>query len=322
MPIQSFRSPDISSKAITGYFFQEMEANQRKLWVDTIGNRFSSVQDTETYTGLGNVPQMREWLGGKDTHSFNQASVAITNKDWESTIRIHKKDLRRDKTQQIRARIGELSMKALSHEAKLISDLINAGTGTTLASCYDGKALYANDHSFGDSGTIDNTITYAITTAPVATPGTVADPSPAGFAHAILSGVTQLMTFKDDRGEPINEYLSNILVMYPTNYSRAASLTERQNVLGGLESNIVQSHPLTYQMVHNPRLTDTDALYVFDIGSSMRSFIVQEEVPPILKALAEGSDHEFHTNEHLYSVEKAGNVGLGRFDKTCHVTLV
>ena len=35
----------------------------------------------------------------------------------------------------------------------------------------------------------------------------------------------------------------------------------------------------------------------------------------VMKALAEGSDHEFFNNEVLFSVEKSGFAGLGRFDQ-------
>jgi len=321
MPIQTFNSPDISSRAITGYFFEELEANQKKFWTDVIGNRFASNQNTEEYTGLGNVPQMRKWLGSKDSHSFHQASVRITNEDFESTIRIAVKDLRRDKTNQLRARIGELAMKSLSHESKLISDIITDGETGSVASAFDGLPLYSATHSFGDSGAINNLLDFDVTTAPVQTPGVATNPSPAGFAHAILAGVERLMEFKDDRGEPINEFLSSIAVMFPTNLSNAAMLTERQNVLGGLESNIVQSHPLSYQMIMNPRLATGVDFYVFSTASMMRTFIVQEEFPPQLFPLAEGSDHKFFNNEHLYSVEKSGNVGIGRFDQTVKITL-
>src|SRR5258706_13937884 len=135
-------------------------------WTGSISNNFNSTQDTETYAGLGNVPQLREWLGGKQVKTLSEYFVQISNKDWESTIRFKNKDLRRDKTAQIQARMGELATRSLSHDAKLLSSIIDNGAGTTVATAYDGLALFSASHAVGSSGTIANSITVDISALP------------------------------------------------------------------------------------------------------------------------------------------------------------
>ena len=304
--------------------FQEMEVAQQRSWVAAIANRFQSNQELETYAGIGTVPQMREWIGAKQSHSFTEQSIQIRNKDWESTIRVKTKDLRRDKTTQLRARIGELMDRAVTHEAKLLSDLIENGSGTTLASCYDTKALFADDHSVGSSGTIDNNVSSDISDTPTATHGTTTDPSPGDFAHAVLNGVKTLRGFKDDRGEPINDMIGSLLIMVPVGLSKAAELALAQPTIAGNEANplLNSASRVSYQLAVNARLTWTDKFAIFRTDGRMKSLIIQEEVSPVFKALAEGSDYEFSNAEHQYSVEKAGNVGLGRFDQCALITFV
>ncbi len=60
---------------------------------------------------------------------------------------------------------------------------------------------------------------------------------------------------------------------------------------------------------------------IFRTDAPFKSLIIQHEVEPIVKALGAGSDNEFLNNEMLVSVEKSGNVGIGRFDQACLVTM-
>ena len=313
--------PNITSKNVIGMFFQEMEIAANRSWVSQITNEFTSNQATETYAGLGTVPQMREWLGGKQGKNFREQSLTITNKDWESTIEVAVKDLRRDKTGQLQIRIAELAERAMGHDAKLISDLIENGTGTTKGSCYDGLAFFADTHSVGSSGTIDNEKDVDISAVPVATHGTTTDPSVGEFVHAVLDGVSLIQSFKDDQGEPINENASSFLVMVPTGLSKVARLALSQQMISDGENNPLIADTINYNIVSNARLTWTDKFAVFRSDGRSKSFISQLEMAPMLKLLAEGSDYEFTNNAHLYSVEKCGNVGYGRFDQAALITL-
>lgn len=320
MPVQE--QEKITSKDVIGMLFQAMEQANANAWVPLISNEFTSTQATETYAGIGTSPQMREWLGGKKAKGFREQSLQISNKDWESTISIKVKDLRRDKTGYIQLRIQELMQRAVQHQAKLISDLIENGAATTLGACYDGKALFADDHGEGDSGTIDNKISVDISALPIdtAVAGTVSDPHPLEFAHSALQAVLTMQGFKDDQGEPINELANSFLIMVPTGLSKAARLAMSQPQIRQ-DSNPLINDTINYRVVVNPRLTWTDKFAVFRADGTFKPFISQIEEQPMFKALAEGSDHAFKEAEHLYSVEKSGNVGYGRFDQAVQVTM-
>lgn len=329
MPAQEFTT--IGSKGVIGMMFQAMEQAQRASWVDRISNTLTSNQATETYAGIGTVPQMREWLGGKNANSFSKQSLTISNKDYESTIRVNVKDLRRDKTGFLQMRINELMARAASHDQKLLSTLIENGAGTTIATGYDGLALFSSSHSVGDSGTTDNTIDVDISALPTGdttgSHGSTTAPSVGEAALAIQAGIKQMLGFKDDQGEPINEGMSDVVIMVPVGLSDAfeAALSSVYLAQGMSNPTLSQSNPngggIRKTLAVNSRLTWTDKFAVFRADAPVKALIIQREVEPMFKALAEGSDYEFTENAHLYSVEKSGNVGLGRFDQACLVTL-
>jgi phage major head subunit gpT-like protein len=49
--------------------------------------------------------------------AFNGQGITIANKHYEATIEVLKKDARRDKTGQIRARMGEFALRGQTHWA-------------------------------------------------------------------------------------------------------------------------------------------------------------------------------------------------------------
>lgn len=322
----------IGVKGIVGMYFQALESYSGMSWVSRLANRFTSTAASETYAGIGNSPVLREWLGGKQPKGFTEQSLIITNKDFEATLRIKNKDRRRDKTGLIQARIAELAQRTVTHDASLLSTLIENGAATTYASCYDAKALFADDHSVGASGTIDNNISVDISALPTGdttgSHGSVTAPSVGEMALSIQAGIQTLYGFKDDQGEPANEFMAEVIVMVPVGLSAVAQAAVASVYMAqGMSNPIVlgQQSPsgnqLKISIAVNPRLTWTDKFAVFRADAPFKPFIIQLETESMLKTLAEGSDNEFMNNEILVSVEKSGNVGLGRFDEAVLVTM-
>lgn len=322
----------IGVKGVIGFYFQALEKFTGLVWTSRIANTFESTQDVETYAGLGTAPMLREWLGSKQPKGFTEQSLRITNKDFEGTIAIKNKDRRRDKTGQLQAKMGELAERSAAHDAKLLSTVIENAAGTTVAACYDGKALFATNHSVGNSGTINNSISVDISTLPTGdvtgSHGSVTAPSVGEMALSIAAGVKQIYGFKDDQGEPINEFAQEFDIMVPIGLADVAEAALSSTYLAQGMTNpiLAQKNPagslIKRNIVVNPRLTWTDKFAIFRSDGSFKPFIIQHELAPTMKVLAEGSDHEFKHGECLFSVEKSGNVGIGRFDQACLVTMI
>lgn len=103
----------LSSRAIIGEFYKRLNADDGMEWISAISNYFTSDQDTEEYAWIGQSPVMREWIGGRHAKGFTSNGISIENKHFEATIDIPVKHLRRDKTGQVKVRIGELATRTM-----------------------------------------------------------------------------------------------------------------------------------------------------------------------------------------------------------------
>lgn len=306
--------PNISDKAVIGYILQDLDGATKNSWANRISNRFQSTVASELYAGLGLAPVMREWIGAKLAKQLKEYPFRIDNKDWESTLEIKRKDLNRDKTGQLLMRIGQFAARAVEHEEKLLSALIDGGNGSTLGTAYDGANFFSDSHSVGNSGTIDNNVSYDVTTTTA--------PTSAEMSAAIMQSIQTLYGFKDDTGEPTNQSEKEFIIMCPTSLWSAAITAITKDRLSANTDNPLLNIGLNLSVVQNPRLTWTDKFATFAVGGATKPLIIQEESAPSIEVLAEGSDWAFHNQSHLYSLIKSGNVGFGRFDKAVLTTLV
>lgn len=306
----------LGSRAIIGEFYAALQQDMGQSYIDPISNLFDSNQESETYKWLGMVPQMREWIGGRNAKGFRENGLTIVNKKFEATMEVLVDEIRRDKTGQVMMRVRELAQRTNAHWAKLLSTLIVAGES---AVCYDGQYFFDTDHAEGDSGAQSNDITYDATTTTAPTAGEM--------ESAILKSIEQILGFKDDQGEPMNEEARRFLVMVPVPFMAPAAgaigssiivdaSTSRSNrilTLGSLGG-------FQVELAVNARLSWTDRFATFRADAESRSFIRQEEEGVTVAAIAEGSELEFKEDKHQYGVKAIRNVGYGLWQRSCLTT--
>jgi phage major head subunit gpT-like protein len=308
----------LSSRAIIGEFYNTLEQDMGGLWVPQVSNYFPSDQEAEIYKWLGQSPAMREWIGGRQAKGFSDNGLTITNKEFEATLEVLVKEMRRDKSGQVMVRVRELAQRTNAHWAKLLSALIVGGEAGV---CYDGQYFFDTDHAEGDSGTQSNDLTYNV--------GTPTAPTAGEAESAILAAVQGILGFKDNQGEPMNENAREFLIMTPISLMNAvagaigasvimdgASVSRTNTILtlgtlGGF----------TMRMAANARLTWTDKIAVFRTDAETKAFIRQEEEAVSMSAVAEGSELEFNENKHRYGVKASRNVGYGYWQRSALVTL-
>jgi phage major head subunit gpT-like protein len=306
----------LSSRAIIGEFYATLEQDLGGMYVPSISNLFTSNQESETYKWLGQSPQMREWIGGRQAKGFRTDGVTITNKQFEATLEVLVDEIRRDKTGQVMVRVRELATRTNAHWAKLLSELLIAGESTA---CYDGQFFFDTDHVEDDSGTQSNDLSENITTTTAPTAGEM--------ETAILKSMEKIIGFKDNQGEPMNEGAKAFLVMVPVPFMSAAagaigseiivdastSRTNRILTLGSLGG-------FQVELAVNARLTWTEKFATFRTDAQTRALIRQEEEGVTVDALAEGSEEEFKNKRHLYGVKALRNVGYGYWQRACLTT--
>lgn len=281
-------------------------------WINDVAMRVTSDQATETYGWLADAPALREFIGGRTPAELAENSFQISNKDYEGSIAIKSKDMRRDKFGMIQIRANQLADRANDHPAKLLSSLIIAGESTA---CYDGQFFFDTDHSEGSSGAQSNDI-GASATAPT-------NPTADEFGDAVMGAIQAILGFKDTRGEPMNQSASNFTVMVPIPFMKAGfkAVTALLGT-GGVSATLPNlKQYFNVNIVPNPRLTWTTKFAVFRTDEAAKPFILQEETIPEAIALGEGSEYEQLNKEQLFGIDWTGNVGYGYWQQACLVTL-
>lgn len=313
----------LGSRAIIGEFFKRLRQDVGTSWINQVSMLFTSDQSSEEYRWLGQVPPMREWVGGRQAKGLIDQGITIENKHYESTLEFLKRELRRDKTGQVLIRIREQVRRAQAHWASLLSTLIVNGESTV---GYDGQFFFDTDHVEGNNQTNQsNDISVSIAALPTQVSGTPAAPSVEDMQFAIAEGIKQMLAFKDDQNEPMNEDATNFLVMVPTSYwitaSRAVSTVARGS--GFPSQSDLNFANFSIGVAANARLDSswTDKFAVFRTDAEVKPFIRQEEQPVQVAAKAEGSEFEFDNDAHQYGLDAWRNVGYGMWQMSTLVTL-
>lgn len=311
----------ITQRQIIGEFYKTLAMDLGAGWIGAVSNYFTSDQASEEYAWLGMVPQLREWIGGRNAKGLRETSMTIKNVHYESTLDFLVRDLRRDKTGQAMTRIREMARRTNSHWASLLSTLILSGPSAT---CYDGQYFFDTDHSEGDSGTQSNDISIDISELPAANAGSVTAPSVEEMQLCIAQGIQTILGFLDDQGEPLNELASSFLVMVPMSLYNAAlqavatpiQIDASQTALTAIKQEF------SIKAVPNARLGDwTDEFSIFRTDGDVKALIRQEETSVQLKVKGEGSEYEFDNDAHQYGVDTWRNVGFGMWQSGCLVTM-
>lgn len=107
----------------------------------------------ENYNWLGDIPEMREWIGDRQIKNLSAFGYSLRNKPFEVTIGVDRDTLEDDTYGIVRPRFEMMGNSAGLHGDRLLFDLIQAGTATA---CYDGQYFFDTDHPVG-AGTVSNT---------------------------------------------------------------------------------------------------------------------------------------------------------------------
>jgi len=315
----------LSSRAIIGSFYARLEQNVGTEWINAVSMMFNSDQESETYKWLGMAPAMREWVGGRNAKGFRENGLTITNKHFEATLEVLVREARRDKTGQLMVRVNEMADRANAHWASLLSTLMLNGASTV---CYDGQYFFDTDHAEGNSGSQSNKITVDISALPTGdttgSHGSVTAPSVGEMALSIQAGIQQIIGFKDDQGEPMNENARNFLVLVPSTLLNVAAAAVAVPFLPqGMNNPLAATNVYSVGVLPNVRLNAswTDTFAVFRTDGSVKPFIRQQEADLMMKAKAEGSEFEFDNDAWQFGIDTWRNVGYGYWQHACSVQM-
>lgn len=314
----------VTERGIIGEFMTVYNGDPAlKMLAKLVWSNLSTDQEIETYKWLGQSPAMREFGAGRQAKGLNDFEYVIKNILYEATLKIPTADIRRDKFGQIMARVRDMSSKAAAHPWSLIASLIYNGA-TQL--CYDGQNFFDTGHTEGESGVQSNSLSIDISALPTAAHGSVTDPSDEEMALCIFKAISQIMSFRDDRGDPMNEFAREFTITVPPSLGQAAhqAITAKQLTQG--KGNPLVDSGFQIEVATTPRLAPatspwTDEFAVFETSGEMKPFILQEEDPLAIDVLGAGTDHEFKEKEWLVGVDATRGAGYGLWQKACKVRM-
>lgn len=326
-------SPYITERAALGMFFERLSQATGIDWLEAICTTpITSDQDSEDYPWLGMVPQMNVKKGSKKFDQLLKTNWNVKNVEYQGGIKLPKKLIIYDKTTQVMSRLSELAVRSLSHWASLIAPLIVNGESTV---CYDGQFYFDTDHTEGDSGTQSNDINADISTYPVSNAGTTTAPSPGEMIHAIMAGVQQMLAFKDDQGEYVNEGMTEFKVMMPISFLTAGlQAMSSSKIDGGSTNLLIEQDSFKFSVNVSPRLSSwTTKFVIFGTQGEQKPFIRQQRTPNnaapgydsnglLIQTLWLDSEHCVKNDECLFSIETERAAAYGDWKKSCLVTLV
>lgn len=287
-------------------------------WIQRLTTYVPTAQETVQHRWLGLGPVMTEWSGTRAIDELKTFDYQLSNKLFSAALTVSVDDMRRDQSGgMLVQRINELADAAALHPETLLTEVIEAGETTT---CYDGEYFFATAHPAGGdpaSGvTQSNDITYDV--------GTAAAPTYEDMSKAFIAGVKQMLSWKDQNGKPRNHNMRTFVAMVPIGLMDAAlGAISTQFHTNGVTNPLVglTSNGFRIEVVPNANLSWTTKFLMIASGDALRPFLFQEEYGPKLDVIGPGSEQEIMERRHVYTVERMYNIGYGRPDGACLVTL-
>lgn len=116
-----------------------------------------SSAESNLYAWLGQFPQMREWIGDRQAKAVKANAYQVTNKTFESTVKVPREKIEDDVYQIYTPMMEEMGVSAKQHPDELVFSLAADGASQE---CYDGQPFLDTDHPSTDASgsliTVDN----------------------------------------------------------------------------------------------------------------------------------------------------------------------
>ncbi|WP_067734485.1 Mu-like prophage major head subunit gpT family protein [Novosphingobium naphthalenivorans] len=116
--------------------------------IDDIAMTVTSTTSQNEYGWLGEVPDMREWIGDRVINQFEGHGYTIKNKDWEQTVGVKRNDILDDNLGLYTTKFRAMGRATAAHPPKLAYGLLKDGFATE---CYDGQYFFDTDHAVLDA---------------------------------------------------------------------------------------------------------------------------------------------------------------------------
>ena len=297
----------VTDSMIRGEVYKLLEiAAAQPGWIDRVSTPAGSTHDSEEYANFNHPPIMKPRQSGNTIARPTMETFTLINDEFESGAGIPARMLRRDHAGWYNRYIADIAKRPATHWRKLLTDLLEVGTTTTISS--DGDNFFGSAHYYGDqTGQINDVAAAQVADLNVTTP---ASPTPVELVDLILGCIGYFFGYKDTENEPIWEDNRQFHVMLPHGMAASAAKAFGKELLNngtGTEENALVGNGTEYAVSYsiNRRLTSTTAIYLFVVDTANKGMVRQsEEIPGsgpdnvLVETFGPGSEY-FRLNEEL-----------------------
>lgn len=240
-----------------------------------------------TYAWLGQIPNMREWIGEREIQNLMTHDYTIKNRTFELTTKIPVNDITDDQYGVYAPLMSDMGLSAKKHPDVLIFNLLGQGFQEK---CYDKVPFFSNKHPMGKGSIVQSNMGTKKLSA-------------TSYSEARCA----MMTIKGDYGRTLN-IVPDLLIVAPQNEAVARELLFADLIAGSTNVN-----KNTCELLVVPELTDyPDQWYLFCTKRYIKPFIFQQrEVPKLVCKNKDTDDNVFFNDEIVYGIKGRYNVGFG-----------
>ena len=269
-------------KAISKAFKNEFNKvfNEYKTNYDKIATVIKAKAISVDYAWLGDIPQMREWIGDRELKDLKAYKYTITKKRYEATIEIDRDHIIYDTLGVVKPRIQSMAAAAKTHYDELVFGLLEKND-----ICYDGKKFFG-EHTLGDK-TYNNLFNLELT------------------QENFLKVRSYLMSIKSESGRKLG-ITPNLLIVPPELEAKALEILKADQINGS--SNITKGMA---EILVSADLTD-NSWYLLDTTKPIKPLILQISKPITFTAMDKPDDESvFMRASFRYGVDGEHNAGYG-----------
>lgn len=253
-----------------------------------VATKVQSNTSEEKYGWMGQIPQMREWIGERVQKNLSAYDYAIRNKRFESTVTIDRDEVEDDRYGVYAPVFQNMGAQAKTAPDKTVFDLFHLGF---TEKCFDGKAFFNDSHPVGDDkkNTYSNKGTKKLT------------------QESFLAARSQMMSLVGDKGNTLN-IVPNLLVVPPALEAKAKEILEADTINGttNVTKGMAQLKVSTYLAAH------PDEWFLLATNEFLKPFILQMRREPKFTAMNKDTDaNVFFKNEYVYGADGRWNGGYG-----------
>lgn len=309
----------LSFREARSTFFERFEGTSDAMWFPRVVQRVTTDQPSEVYRWLGHFGPMSRTVGGRTAQELAAYSQTIQNVENDLGLEFLRDDVRRDKTGQCRARIGELGEHtAIFPETELVTALEANGTA------YDGTAFFADRSSIVTGGRYNNAMTGGVLD--------VADPdalTSAEAAEVLFAGIARLLSAKNDANQLTNRTAKAFLWLVPLAMMKAAHAAVVAEFTSAGVSNTVQAtlrqRGISVEIQVEPTLASGRISYLFRTDAQAPAFVWQEENlgtgPVEFEGIDYDSDHAKLTGKVWFGARRICKAAYGFPERVVRMTV-